>query len=215
LKELGTVTDVDGHVYQTIKIDDQIWMAENLNVSSFRNGYSIPEVKTSDEWKRAWDKKQAVWCYYNNNFENGSIYGKIYNYWAISDIRGIAPDGWHMPDSEEWKSLDIIYSEERGSLESGKGWISSVGGLLKSKGTLQEGTGLWNEPNRAATNVSGLSLLPGGSRNSDGSFTGIGNEGRWWTYPSVGAVGLEYNDSTMVIGLNFLTAGMSVRCVKD
>jgi len=91
--------------FKTVEIGEQVWMAENLNVSTFRNGDPIPQARTQEEWKKAGENKQAAWCYYDNNPANGKKYGKLYNYYATSDPRGLAPNGWHIPTDSEWKTL--------------------------------------------------------------------------------------------------------------
>ena len=90
---------------KTVTIGTQVWMTKNLDVSTFRNGEIIPEAKTSEEWEAAGKNKQPVWCYYNNNPQNGTIYGKLYNYYAVKDSRGLAPTGWHISTHEEWTLL--------------------------------------------------------------------------------------------------------------
>jgi uncharacterized protein (TIGR02145 family) len=92
--------------YKEAKIGNQIWMAENLNVSKFRNGDVIPEAKTNEEWIRAGKEKQPAWCYYNNDVNNGNKFGKLYNAYAVNDTRGIAPEGWHVATNVEWKRLE-------------------------------------------------------------------------------------------------------------
>ena len=90
---------------QTINIDKQVWMKENLTLDRFRNGDLIPEVKTSKEWEKAGDNLEPAWCYYDNDSINGEKYGKLYNWFALNDPRGLAPEGWHIPSDEEWTKL--------------------------------------------------------------------------------------------------------------
>jgi uncharacterized protein (TIGR02145 family) len=90
---------------QVVTIENQHWMTKNLNVSTFRNGDPIREARTNREWEQAIAKKEPAWCYYENNPKNGSKYGKIYNWYAVSDPRGLAPYGWHIPSFMEWNSL--------------------------------------------------------------------------------------------------------------
>jgi uncharacterized protein (TIGR02145 family) len=90
---------------QVVTIGNQHWMTKNLNVSTFRNGDPIREARTNHEWKEAIAKKEPAWCYYENNPKNGAKYGKIYNWYAVSDPRGLAPYGWHIPSFMEWNSL--------------------------------------------------------------------------------------------------------------
>ena len=97
------VTDIDGNQYATVVIGSQEWMAENLNVERFRNGDLIPQAKSAEEWWKAGVNKQPAWCYYNNEVKNGTVYGKLYNWFAVVDPRGLAPIGWHIPSFHEWQ----------------------------------------------------------------------------------------------------------------
>ncbi|HNW99169.1 MAG TPA: fibrobacter succinogenes major paralogous domain-containing protein [Bacteroidales bacterium] len=161
-----TITDIDGNIYHTIKIGTQVWMVENLNVSHFRNGEIIPEAKTAEEWKEAGNKKQPAWCYYNNNPDNGKIFGKLFNWYAVNDSRGLAPLCCHIPSDKEWTTL-----------------TDYLGGELVAGGKLKE-TSLthWQPLNREATNESGFTALPGSYRNDNGAFgVSIGCSGYWWS----------------------------------
>jgi uncharacterized protein (TIGR02145 family) len=92
-------------IAQSVTIGTQVWMTKNLDVTKFRNGDLIPQAKTNDEWEQAGKNKQPAWCYYANNKKNGKKYGKLYNWYAVSDPRGLAPDGWHVPSDAEWTVL--------------------------------------------------------------------------------------------------------------
>jgi len=96
-----------------VKIGDQIWMAENLNVHKFRNGDLIPEAKTEEEWVKADDSNQPAWCYINNDSATANSFGKLYNWHAVADSRGLAPEGWHIPDDMEWEKLDLAFFKTR------------------------------------------------------------------------------------------------------
>jgi uncharacterized protein (TIGR02145 family) len=161
--------------YKEAKIGDQIWMAENLNVSKFRNGDVIPEAKTNEEWIRVAKEKQPAWCYYNNDVNNGNKFGKLYNAYAVRDPRGLAPKGWHIPSTEEWDKLCIEISERKSK---------SVGLQLKSKMSWQHN----------GDNCFGFDALPAGFRagkditNSLGeriykeaSFVDLGKSCVYWT----------------------------------
>ncbi|MBM3433123.1 MAG: hypothetical protein FJX92_09060 [Bacteroidetes bacterium] len=138
-----------------VTIGKQVWMTQNLDVDKFRNGEVIPEAKTDGEWKAYADAGEAAWCYYENDPANGEIYGKLYNWYAVSDSRGLAPVGYHIPSDAEWTLL-TDYS----------GGAEKAGAKMKSKqGWAEDGNG---------TNSSGFSGLPGGNRNSNGSFDLIG-----------------------------------------
>lgn len=101
----NTVTDNSGNVYKTVKIGNQIWMAQNLNTDRFRNGDLIPEAKSSKAWASACENYQPAWCYYNNDPLNASKHGKLYNFWAVIDARGIAPNEWKIPKQEDFQIL--------------------------------------------------------------------------------------------------------------
>jgi uncharacterized protein (TIGR02145 family) len=125
----GTVTDIDGNVYQTVTLGGQVWMAENLKVTRYRNGDPIPCVNDASAWSGL---STGAYCHYNNDFNNAAIYGRLYNWYAVSDSRNIAPGGWHVPTDTEWQTLvDLL------------GGSSVAGGKMKTTGTIQAGTGLW------------------------------------------------------------------------
>jgi len=199
-----SVTDLDGTVYQTIKIGNQTWTGQNLNVSQFRNGDPIPEVKTDEEWEKAGLERKPAWCYYESNSDHGKLYGKLYNWYAVNDKRGLSPKGWHIPSDAEWKTLATFL-----------GGNDLAGKKLKEKGTTH-----WKSPNKDATNESGFTGLPGGLNYSFGSFVSMGNVGYWWTSDENGEetanlYSLSYEDN--ILSDLFLNkgVGISVRCIKD
>lgn len=201
--EEGTVTDIDGNVYPTIGIGGQIWMAENLKVTHFRNGEEIPEVSDYNEWNSLTGAGRSS---YNNDQSISSVYGYLYNWYAVKDSRLIAPEGWHVPTNDEW---DIL--------------INWVGGEDSAGVKLKEiGLDHWSYPNEGAENESGFTALPGGWRINMGYYFNINTEGYWWAstneyLPSnfAHAVCL-YNDSLKSDGLAVIKQfGLSVRCVKN
>ena len=119
-----------------IQIGRQIWMSENLNVNVFRNGDIIPEAKTSSEWETAAKNKQPAWCYYDNDPANGTKYGKIYNWYAVQDPRGLAPSGYHVPSERELfflsAALDSIYGDEKSGpkMKTTSGWKECSGSRM-------------------------------------------------------------------------------------
>ena len=186
---------------QSVTIGTQTWTTLNLDVATFRNGDAIPEAKTIEEWAAAGDNKQAAWCYYENNAANGTKYGKLYNWYAVNDSRGLAPLGYHIPSDTEWTKLsDYLGGEE------------FAGKKMKNlSGWLDEGNG---------NNSSGFSGLPGGFCTISGNFRYVGDFGVWWSAS-------EYDDSD-AWGLGLVSAysnlhrdysiksfGKSVRCVED
>ena len=145
---------------QEIKIGTQTWTTKNLDVSKFRNGEAIPLAKTNAEWELAGQNQQPAWCYYENKGENGTTYGKLYNWFSVNDPRGLAPSGYHIPTDAEWTILTDNLGEEAGTkMKSTSGW----------------------DNNGNSSNASGFAGLPGGSRNSFGNFGLIGANGYWWS----------------------------------
>jgi uncharacterized protein (TIGR02145 family) len=188
---------------QSITIGTQVWMTQNLNVDKFRNGDPIPEAKTPGEWKAYGDAGEAAWCYYDNDPKNGEKYGKLYNWFAVSDPRGLAPQGWHIPSDDEWKVLtDYLGGEHK------------AGAKMKAK------SGWSNDGN--GTNSSGFSGLPGGDRVWDGSFNGVGGSGSWWSSMEFDARRSYAWARNLNCGLGsvsrlrqFKRYGFSVRCLRD
>ncbi len=194
-------TSKDSVVYKEVPIGKQVWMTKNLDVAKFRNGDPIPEAKTKEEWEKAGENKQPAWCNYDNNPANGSKYGKLYNWYAVNDPRGLEPKGWHIPSNDEWTVLtDYLGGEEK------------AGAKMKSKtGWAEDGNG---------TNSSGFSGLPGGLRDYDGAFNSIGYYGLWWSSTEDGTDvawfrGLSCYDGGVVRSDDDKEDGFSVRCLRD
>ncbi len=138
------VTDIEGNFYPSIIIKGQEWMQKNLNVTKYRNGDLIQQVSDPAQWGGI---LTGIWSYYENNSANGTLYGKLYNWFAVKDSRGLAPQGWHIPTDAEWKTL----------YNNIGGW-QNAGGKMTEMGTLH-----WPSPNSNATNESGFTALPGGA----------------------------------------------------
>jgi uncharacterized protein (TIGR02145 family) len=195
------IKDIDGFQYQTARLGTQTWMAQNLNVTQFRNGDPIPEAETPEAWRKANLEGTPAWCYYNNDPANAFAYGKLYNWYAVSDPRGLAPQKWHIPNQEEWSRL-----------------INFLGGKQQA-GPKMKATSGWNKGGNG-NNKSGFMALPGGSRDENGSFIGIGNYGYFWTqqeqasYTAWGCdLGFGY---TQINRFSYQKGnGFSVRCVRD
>ena len=186
---------------QTVTIGKQVWMTKNLDVSTFRNGDPIPEAKTNEAWKAAGENKQPAWCYYDNDPKNGTKYGKLYNWYAVNDPRGLAPAGYHIPTDAEWTVLTDYL-----------GGVGIAGKKMKS-------TSGWDE-NGNGTNSSGFSGLPGGTPDDHGPFATIGKFGYWWSateYDTNYAFtrSLSYNDDDLYRSHPGKGTCLSVRCVKD
>jgi uncharacterized protein (TIGR02145 family) len=183
-----------------VTIGKQVWMEENLNVDKFRNGDLIPEAKTGGEWEKAGENKQPAWCYYNDNPDNGDRYGKLYNWFAVNDPRGLAPEGWKIPSDEDWSRLtDFLGGDAGTKMKSTSGWEDAGNG----------------------NNESGFSGLPGGSRLYNGSFGyNQGSLGYGWSSTENDGVGawmryLDYESGDVIRGDTYKKNGFSVRCLRD
>jgi len=186
---------------QNVTIGTQVWMTKNLDVSTFRNGDPIPQAKTNKEWVEARQNQQPAWCYYDNDPANGVRWGKLYNWYAVSDSRGLAPVGYHIPSDAEWtKLVDYLGGAEK------------AGAKMKSKqGWAEDGNG---------TNSSGFSGLPGGTRDYNGTFYPIGYYGYWWSSTEYDTYyawlrGLYFYGGIVGRYGNLKESGFSVRCLRD
>lgn len=187
--------------FQSTQIGNKIWMNENLNVNNYRDGTTIPQVIDDTEWSNL---TTGAWCWYNNNSANGDVYGKLYNWYAVADSRGLCPTGWHVPTDAEWTLLETTLG-------------GNAGGKLKAAGT-----SLWTTPNTGATNSSGFAGLPGSFRSYMGTFNNLGNMGFWWSatevanYPSDAYYRYLGNNTGTLIRNNYgKSYGFAVRCIKD
>ena len=201
-----------------IKIGKQTWCVKNLDVTNFRNGDPIPEAKTKKEWVKAGENGKPAWCYYENKTSNGTKYGKLYNWDAVNDPRGIAPKGYHIPSDEEWTILTDYLGVI--SLRSvGKKRVFTAGELKASK-KMKSSFG-WNE-NGNGTNSSGFAGFPGGCRGHDGVFYNIGSKGYWWSATErevgSGSAWSRYLDCRNVHIFSYYNSkqdAFSVRCLGD
>ena len=185
----------------TVTIGSQVWMVKNLDIAKFRNGDIIPEAKTDSAWVAAAEGKKPAWCTYEYSTENGKKYGKLYNWYAVSDARGLAPQGFHVPTDVEWTRLT---NQLKGDMVAGS--------KLKSK------TDWVNNGN--GNDTTGFTALPGGYCSENGFFYSIGELGSWWSATqenTTNAFSREMNnENSEVKRYNASKAeGLSVRCVKD
>lgn len=194
----------DGKEYGLVKINTQVWMSENLNASTYRNGDSIQHARTSEQWVDAARKGEGAWCYYDHDPRN-AIYGKLYNWYAVNDSRGLAPTGYHIPSDTEWTLLTDFLGGE-----------SVAGQKMKS-------TSGWPNGDNG-DNSSGFNGLPGGFCSFDGDFKEITLKGFFWSssdyYDIFNDEGawqrFLYNDFNGVNrGIFDKNDGLSVRCLRD
>jgi len=183
---------------QEIKIGTQTWTSKNLNVTTYRNGDVIPQVQDANAWAKL---TTGAWCYYENKTANGTTYGKLYNWFAVNDPRGLAPKGYHIPTDAEWTIL-----------------TDYLGGDTIA-GTKMKSTSGWDN-NGNGSNTSGFAGLPGGYRSYDGSFNYIGALGNWWSSSENNSSDawfryLTSSDGNVDRNGNDKQNGFSVRCLRD
>lgn len=201
--------------YQSVTICNKVWMLKNLDVATYRNGDPIPKVTNPQDWENL---TTGAYCYYNNDSATyASIYGKLYNWYAVNDSRGLAPEGWHIPTENEWKQLVQFLGFKYNSTYSAKTWdevraieeLTSVGPKLKAGRDWKKGK---------TNNSSGFSALPGG-RNWNGRFNYIKRSGHWWSSTEAnptGAIAFKLNTGDgFDLDADYKTNGKSVRCLKD
>ena len=200
-----------------INVNDVIWTAKNLNVSTQRNGAVIPQVQDQEKWAKL---TTGAWCYYKNSSANGTTYGKLYNWYAINDPRGLAPKGYHIPSVEEWHQLfNFLEGPEPGYNEMGFQYIKLADDCARNKmknktGWHSVGAIMYPEDGNG-TNASGFSALPGGNRGRY-DFSNIGYDGCWWSSSTdVKFASLSANDIGDFFDQAEKISGMSVRLVKD
>lgn len=199
----GTVTDIDGNPYKTIELGSQIWMAENLKTTKYQNGDLIGTTLFFNSDISAESSPKYQWMFEGIQ-GNLPAYGRLYTWHVATDNRNVCPSGWHVPTSLEWVEL-----------------INHLGGFNVAGGKLKE-TGLthWNAPNTDATNETGFTALPGGDRNPNGMYYGIGIYSTFWTSYEVSATGgtsmsLDWNYGGVHIWESPKKWGMSIRCLKN
>ena len=199
------IKDVDGNVYKTVTIGTQTWMAENLKVSKYSDGTTIPNITDNTQWQ---NNTTGAWSYYNNDVVNNAKYGKLYNWYAVSKTtngnKNVCPTGWHVPTDAEWTVLTDYLGGE-----------SVAGRKMKEVGTTS-----WKNPNTEATNISLFTGLPGGGRSYDGSYEDIGLYGYWWSSTEHDIYGAWYRYLNKYNGnanRNYFNKviGLSVRCLRD
>jgi uncharacterized protein (TIGR02145 family) len=224
---------------QTVTIGNQIWTSKNLDLATYRNGDLIPQVQDEEAWANL---TTGAWCYYKNDTSNGIKYGKLYNWYAVHDSRGLAPKGFHIPTDAEWTTLINYLGGEIDAgtkLKSALGWKRFTSGGSKTCPKCKS----WNVEYRKkvtchtckdmryvsapitmnsgnGSNYSGFSGLPGGDRYFDGSYNTIGYLGFWWSssefdtsYAWFRTLGYSYGDAFR--HYNFKRFGFSVRCIMD
>ena len=211
-----TVTDIDGNIYHTVIIGEQVWMSENLKVTHYRDGTAITNVTDDAAWGAL---TTEAYCIYNNN-ASGEVdtYGALYNWYAMNDSRNIAPEGWHVPTDAEWKELEMVLGMSQSEVDT-EGWRGTNEG---SK--LAGNAGLWPDgvlESDSEFGTSGFTALPGGYRtSSSGTFASMGSCGYFWSATESGSTvawgrNLDYGGSAIDRSGSYKSTGFSVRLLRD
>jgi uncharacterized protein (TIGR02145 family) len=217
------ITDYDGNTYSTVRIGEQIWMAENLKTTHYSNG--TPLVNGTGVTEISGDYTTKYWFVYDDNPDNKSAYGLLYTWAAAmngasgsaenpSGVQGVCPTGWHLPSDNEWKQLEIFI----GMNETEAGNVgyrgTDEGGKLKEAGYTN-----WNEPNTSATNKSGFTALGAGHRTNTNNYTNMKTGANFWSATNSGDQSwtrLLLSSTAQIYRWQYLNNfGLSVRCVKD
>jgi len=200
----NTVTDIDGNIYKTVTIGNQVWMAENLKTTKYNSGKKINFPDTN---KTIWNQDTAgAYAWYNNETNFKNVYGALYNWYAVVNTEKLCPAGWKVPSTTDFFELERF-----------------LGGRTKAAGKLkQEGLTNWESPNEGATNMTGFTALPGGIRVSDGNYYQLGQYGHWWTivnsqdsFSKAFALTLRYDYDYFDYSVIQKEFGLSVRCIKN
>lgn len=217
-----TVTDADWNVYKTIKIGNQLWMAENLKTTKYCNGDAIPNVTNPSQWDNL---TTGAYVFPDNNSSLNNTYGKLYNGYVATGSRNACPCGWRVPTADDW----LILGEAIGGSwawsngEKYYGEAAVVGGKIKSSGNIADSTGLWIKSNYPGNNSSGFNGLPVGYSNRSDNFYSRGEEAYWWC----STIGPTYNNLRYVSIGNFTqslymsntpiihNSTSSIRCIKN
>lgn len=187
--------------WKSIRYGNQEWMVENLNVDRFRNGDPIPQARSVREWERAAEQRWPAWCYYDNDPGKGKEFGRLYNWYAVNDPRGLAPEGWYIPSRSEWQELADQLGGHRNcgpKMKSESGWACGQNG----------------------TNESGFNGVPAGIRTHEGNFEYLGQYTYWWAATDHNELYAYYrylywNSKKLFPYVNYFKgSGFSVRCIK-
>lgn len=206
------LTDIDGNSYRTTQIGSQCWTAQDLSTTSYRDGTSLPNVTEDSEWDGL---TTGAWAYFNNddrNYYNSDKKGKLYNWFAVNDSRGICPAGWKVPSDNDWKTFEIALgmTQEEADMEQWRGGDANIAGKMKDPNS-------WSREN--ITNESGFSAIPTGIRSKNGAFD-QSYSAVWWTSS-------ELNESEawerwllpdyteIYRNVSPQTFGFSIRCVMN
>jgi uncharacterized protein (TIGR02145 family) len=207
-----TVIDIDGNVYNVVSIGNQCWMKENLRTTRYKNGTTIPTGLSDAQWQA---NTSGAYSVYKDSAQNDSVYGKLYNWYAVADTNGLCPTGWHAPEDWEWNVLAKAIDPNADTICNGCVQSLILGGAMKEIGLTH-----WASPNTGATNSSGFTGLPGGIRYGSGAYGYVGYYGYWWSATQFSSADAYYrymdcSRSGVSRSSYEETYGFSVRCVRD
>ena len=199
-KQSSSVTDIDGNTYKTIRIGEQVWMAENLRTTKYQNGDNIANITSDTDWINL---STGAWCWYNNDSSHEHPFGKLYNAYAATDDRNVCPVGWRVPSNLDWQTLINFWEP------------NIAGGKMKSKAIAH-----WNLPNVGASNESGFTAVGSGERSeATGEFATLKNVGKLWSSTEYGstfiAIDIERFILQAYLGYQLKNTGLAIRCIKD
>ncbi|MDA9864373.1 M12 family metallo-peptidase, partial [Flavobacteriales bacterium] len=192
---------MDGYTYAVRQIGDQCWFAENLRTAVYSDGSAIPQITDNAAWLGT---TSGAWCDYQNTAANGDLYGKMYNWYAVDNDKGLCPSGWHVAGDDEWAQLTSFAAAESGGAGSGVALKATSG---------------WND-NGNGTDLYGFAALPGGFRLDGANFAFAGTFGIWWTMDPSGDAGISHEVYSSTASFSSgafypFHFGMSVRCISD
>jgi len=197
-----TVSDIDGNVYNTVSIGNQVWLGENLKVTKYNNQDPISLVLDDTQWST---ETQAAYCYYQGDVSYTNNYGNLYNWYVVNNSKNVCPTGYHVPSITEWEEL-----------------ITFLGGNAVAGGKLKEiGFAHWLDPNTGADNSSGFTLLPSGWRaNNNGFYESLSYMAYVWSSTSVDASSSSiilagYDSPACYTSDSHIRTGLPIRCLKD
>ncbi|MCE2712818.1 MAG: T9SS type A sorting domain-containing protein [Cryomorphaceae bacterium] len=197
-----TVSDIDGNVYNTVSIGNQVWLGENLKVTKYNNQDPISLVLDDTQWST---ETQAAYCYYQGDISNTNNYGNLYNWYVVNNSKNVCPTGYHVPSITEWEEL-----------------ITFLGGNAVAGGKLKEiGFAHWLDPNTGADNSSGFTLLPSGWRaHNNGFYESLSYMAYVWSSTSVDASSSSiilagYDSPACYTSDSHIRTGLPIRCLKD
>ncbi len=197
--QYGSISDVEGNTYKTVKIGTQIWMAENLKTTKYNDGTKITYTENSHDWQKS---SIGRYCWYKNDINYGKQYGGLYNWYAVNTGK-LCPKGWHIPSENEWELL-----------------INYLGGEYIAGGKMKSLTEDWESFDHTGNNSSGFSGLPGGSRNDEGTFVNLGGYASF--YSSTESSSTYAYSWYLFVGHTFINesisdkhSGKGCRCIQD